>query len=101
MQTVHGVKEVSNGALLVLSYANVNNENFMKYSESLKRNQNRNSWFVEFWHQQFNCTKDKRLSFSKDTVKGSSGKAKSKRQSKLCQVRSEPSNAGIGALIGH
>eukprot|EP00112_Aurelia_sp_Birch-Aquarium-sp1_P025405 Seg842.1 transcript_id=Seg842.1/GoldUCD/mRNA.D3Y31 product="Metabotropic glutamate receptor 4" protein_id=Seg842.1/GoldUCD/D3Y31 len=53
-ETVRGVKEVAKGAIL-LNYENINNKKFMQHFKSLTLNENRYSWFEEFWEQQFNC----------------------------------------------
>ena len=53
-QTIRGVKDVAKGALL-LNYADINDNEFMTHFKSLTLNENRYSWFEEFWEQQFNC----------------------------------------------
>ena len=68
-QTIRGVGEVAKGAIL-LNYANINDNKFMKHFKSLTLNKYRYSWFEEFWEQQFNCKMKKTANWKGNVCTG-------------------------------
>ena len=76
-ETIMGVEKIAKGSIL-LNYAGINNNEFLKYFKALKLKDNNYKWFADFWEDNFNCTRNNTAKPTRRQCSGNESIAESK-----------------------